>query len=128
MTDKVIIDGVDVVKCNFRCYIDRCMAHSCTTKPCKDNPNCYYKQLQRKEQECDELKEQLKEAKAMNLALDLLEREKEPNHYKQALEKIKTEIMFLYYSTIPFHRGITHEMADLVQFSKTKILNIINEV
>ena len=54
-TDKqIIIDGVDVSGCkyydNLDCYAER----GCCGYPldCEDNPNCYYKQLKRKEQEC----------------------------------------------------------------------------
>lgn len=59
MTDKqIIIDGVDVSGCEH--YEDlNCFAYrdSCGYPlDCKDNPNCYYKQLKRKEQECEELK------------------------------------------------------------------------
>ena len=32
---------------------------------CKDNPNCYYKQLKRKEQECEKLKNQLERTKGL---------------------------------------------------------------
>lgn len=59
MTDKqIIIDGVDVSGCKnlmqgivpFGCMEDR------RTCSCMNNPNCLYKQLKRKEQECNELK------------------------------------------------------------------------
>ena len=54
MTDKeIIIDDVDVSGCKhydpeqyFKCNISCCH--------CEENPNCYYKQLKRKEQECEE--------------------------------------------------------------------------
>ena len=57
MTDKqIIIDGVDVSGCNAF-YINashterqECINPYCKGL-CKDNPNCYYKQLKRKEQE-----------------------------------------------------------------------------
>ena len=57
--DEVIIDGVDISGCEYclkmtkyRCTIQRDV-YKCL---CEENPNCYYKQLKRKEQECDELK------------------------------------------------------------------------
>ena len=59
MTDKqIIINGVDVIGCEklmqgivpFGCMEDR------KTCSCMNNPNCLYKQLKRKEQECEELK------------------------------------------------------------------------
>ena len=67
MTDKqIIIDGVDVSGCEWysSTYFKPCGG-------CKNTPNCYYKQLARKEQECEELKRNVehwkmehKEAKA----------------------------------------------------------------
>lgn len=56
MTNK-IVDGIDIIECqyfdlseNYECY--------CNHRACKDCPNCYYKQLKRKEQECERLKEE----------------------------------------------------------------------
>ena len=56
MTDKqIIIDGVDVAECE---YFNR-FRSICHNKnlccDCKENPNCYYKQLKRKEQKCEAL-------------------------------------------------------------------------
>lgn len=69
MTDKqVIIDGVNVSECVN--YTDELKDCSCrlTYAPfhyrfCEQNPNCYYKQLKRKEQECEELKAEVKKQK-----------------------------------------------------------------
>lgn len=65
---KVIIDGVDVSGCEFfsdmsngkpdtrcECYKDM-YGFNTNCKHNKDAKNCYYKQLKRKEQECEELK------------------------------------------------------------------------
>lgn len=67
MTDKIIIDGVDVSECEYinccdkktKCIIlqDDICADSQYCKGC----NCYYKQLKRKQQECEELKSDLTE-------------------------------------------------------------------
>ena len=62
MTDKeIIIDGIDVSRCSnydhgsyFECNV--CCCH------CDEVPNCYYKQLKRKEQECKELETMVAEA------------------------------------------------------------------
>ena len=67
MTDKqIIIDGVDVSGCKkYEHEIVRCNATlknmcfcggRCTDKK---NADCYFKQLKRKEQECEELKREL---------------------------------------------------------------------
>lgn len=58
MTDKQIIDDVDVSGCKhidadcFNCEIFAEVCHEVF-------PNCYYKQLKRKEQECEEYKKKL---------------------------------------------------------------------
>lgn len=72
MTDKPIyLDGVDVSGCKgFYIHdrsttnIDYWMYGQCKSSKeygcyCRNNPNCYFKQLQRKEQECEKLKKQL---------------------------------------------------------------------
>ena len=67
MTDKqIIIDGVDVSKCEWFEQIDLDINIICTSNSpkkcsgyCKDNPNCIQKKFKRKEQECKELKKQI---------------------------------------------------------------------
>lgn len=65
MNDKqIIIDGVDVSGCvpykNKSCLVDFCLTDMPFSEAkCEKNPNCYYKQLKRKEQECERLKEGL---------------------------------------------------------------------
>lgn len=60
MADKEIIDGIDVSGCEYcvkmtkyRCIIQRDVYKYL----CKENPNCYFKQLKRKEQALTEIKE-----------------------------------------------------------------------
>ena len=67
MTDKqIIIDGVDVSKCGHyhygKCEIDYDEWNNEIIRynECQNNPNCYFKQLKRKEQECEKLYIQLK--------------------------------------------------------------------
>ena len=89
MTDKqIIIDGVDVSGCEKQGETiagitcgngERIrLANEIITKHklCKDNPNCVYKQLKAKEQECEELKEELhqnfKEKDKLHLIIDRL--------------------------------------------------------
>ena len=68
MTDKqTIIDGVDVSGCvalkDDGIKKPLCRAGGITSVYksclCADNPNCYYKQLKRKEQECEEIRNKL---------------------------------------------------------------------
>ena len=67
MTDKqIIIDGVDVSECEYYNKDDKTCREVngkyetdiCDFDKC-ENSNCYFKQLKRKEQECEELKKQL---------------------------------------------------------------------
>ena len=63
MTDKqIIIDSVDITNCIHRATNKLCGDIDpycrCYTGSCNDISNCYYKQLKRKEQECERLKEE----------------------------------------------------------------------
>ena len=82
MTDKqIIIDGVDVSECvsfdklnglNICCYDDTREDKLPFTNFCIENKNCPFKQLKRKEQECERLKWYLKEIRYDELkALDI---------------------------------------------------------
>ena len=82
MTDKqIIIDGVDVNGCIYYQY-NMCTATKDNYGDCSlccqdyDMNDCYYKQLKRKEQECEELKEELhqnfKEKDGLHLIIDRL--------------------------------------------------------
>ena len=136
MTDKeIIIDGVNVVECRFRCYIDRCMAHSCTTKPCKENKNCYYKQLQRKEQECEELNEDIQ-----GLKTNLLEKEncsaryyqivthREQNELYKKFDYQRTQKEKFKHALEKIVEYIKREHWTLMNYIREDILDIINEV
>lgn len=87
MTDKqIIIDGVDVSGCkhykNRNCIVDYCLTDMPFSEAkCELNTNCNYKQLKRKEQECEKLKTQI-------LSLQTMEIE-ELKNYKQSLTEIK---------------------------------------
>ena len=69
MTDKqIMVNDVNVSGCEHLTEIRGCWLSTCdylihkgniTSKVCKYNPNCYFKQLARKTQECEELKKQL---------------------------------------------------------------------
>ena len=136
MTDKqIIVDGIDVSECISldKYYIANCKEEfiDCALgglyeyqdeykRTCKENPNCYYKQLQRekqnsqeardtaikefnrkeelntlykhKEQECDELKKIINEAKSSSLDLQsFLVGEAVQNEYEQQLDQLKAK-------------------------------------
>lgn len=92
---QIYIDGVDVSGCE---YIDK---DSCCNlfegligTPCSSYHfrNCHYKQLKAKEQECEELKKIINEAKNSKLDLkSFLVGEAMQNEYEQQLELKKEE-------------------------------------
>lgn len=107
MTDKqIIIDGCDVNRCEkqgetingITCgngtKIRLADRYIYKYKLCKDNPNCLFKQLARKTQECEELKDKIKfmegYIKTVENAIDELERENKfsKEQAEQKLEKI----------------------------------------
>lgn len=66
MGKEIYIDGVDVSKCEWFGQIDLDINIICTSNSpkkcsgyCKDNPNCVYKQLKRKEQSEERLVKQM---------------------------------------------------------------------
>ena len=86
MTDKqVIVDGVDVSECNFCEWkssdIPQCRIRLASFEPTCKGYNCYYKQLKRKEQECEELKHEVE------LMMDCASCK--VDEYKQTLAEIK---------------------------------------
>jgi|GEM_PF-2041525 hypothetical protein len=105
MTDKkeIIIDGVDVSGCEYYdqgiCNIPDVIE---TYDSCIDKGACYFKQLQRKEKECEEVSNEIVELNVkyetvVNLAKKnadaneycLQELEKENQKLKQALDEIE---------------------------------------
>ena len=91
MSDKKIIkDDIDVSKCQ---HYGKCSKYCYVVEElCSDNPNCYYKRLKRKQQECEELKKIINEAKNSNLDLQsFLVGEALVNEYEQQLDQLKAE-------------------------------------
>jgi hypothetical protein len=87
------------------------------------------KQLARKISECEELKRQKTILKSRSKHLEhwkdnLL---KENDRYRKALEEIEVTIAALHFRTLPFQQGITHELADRVQYYKNIIRDIISK-
>lgn len=86
--EQIIVDGVDVSGCKYLPY--------CNDKQgnCAYEPNYYFKQLARKTQECEELKEELNgsekwrvKAENLNEKLDI-----KNTRYRKALEEIELTI------------------------------------
>ena len=102
MTDKqIIIDGVDISGCEKQGETiagitcgngERIrLANEIITKHklCKDNPNCVYKQLKRKEQECEAL--QMSENEAGEIIAELTAYKDVNEDFKTAWEELKAE-------------------------------------
>ena len=71
MTDKQIIEGIDVRECQ---HYGKCSTYCyAVDEPCSDNPNCYYRQLTRAKEENEKLKNQIKnEKQALQIDIDNL--------------------------------------------------------
>ena len=75
MDKQIIINGIDVSICEYRDWRNSCHCDNSKENEgekrvtgrggCKYNPNCYFKQLKRKEQQCEELKQKLEKEKAL---------------------------------------------------------------
>lgn len=120
MTDKqIIIDGVDVSECkhfgNRTCLVNYLLTDMTFSEAkcelCKD---CYFKQLTRKEQECEELKEKVKELRQGWVNCDKERNLQEANsefrqrvidRYEQKLERIKIGLKEIFYCLIKANRG-----------------------
>lgn len=104
MTDKeqIIINGVDVSKCD-KLIVNQLYGYACNCEEdthiissCKNRHNCYYKQLARKTQECEQKeKELLSNKKIINKLM------KEDDELKQECEKLKNQVDedYNYYTT-----------------------------
>ena len=93
MSKKIILNNVNVNECEFYGYDGICKLYSGSvcSKDCSNYPNCNYKQLKRKEKECEKYKKGFEEDFAFNNELinDKLQIGLEINRYKQALIEIK---------------------------------------
>lgn len=116
MTDKqIIIDGVDVSECSW--YKQGATGMICAdwslSNDCSRNLNCYYKQLKRKEQECEILKEKLEQQKGYTVSYKSYVYEQK-KQLKAENEKLKLQATSLNY---------TNEIATL----ETENKHLINE-
>lgn len=87
---QIIIDGCDVSKCT--CFDDgECLNPCETVTNCEASKNCRYKQLKRKEQECEKLKLDLIEAKAHGDYLNNLALSETLNLVTEQLDQLEAE-------------------------------------
>ena len=118
MTDKieVIIDGVDVSECEHLqykgCNFAQCLIKMASFDLKCEGYNCYYKQLKRKEQECEELKQWKEDAENL-FKTQTDNADKIINRYKQALDEIE--------------KFMIYEFSGQNQWVKKNVLDIINK-
>lgn len=125
MTDKqeMIIDSVDVSECknyNGSIVMD-CLLYPLQTDACKNNPNCYYKQLQRKTAECEE-----REKDAENWAYKAGLAEGAKSRYKQALDEIEEKVQDYKGYLIDFNRKLGQ--VDMLSIEGQNRLNTILDI
>lgn len=136
MTDKqIIIDGVDVSECEFavkpindngiKCHCAKGLLQiakmqeqpeSIKSGLCENNPNCYYKQLKRKEQENKKLKE---DEKSLLNIIDNLQKEKNKwvekyNDLGQDFDQLK--------QTLSSIKNIAEEQAPYLNIGEAKTM------
>lgn len=128
MTDKeqIIIDGVDVSECvsfdklngqNICCYEDTREDKIPFANFCVENKDCYFKQLIRKTQECEDLK------RKVELMMDCPDCK--VDEYKKALEEIEKELKEDVYCES--QECGCDEFEECLNCVKTQILDIINK-
>lgn len=137
MTDKEqkIVDGVDVSSCpacNLNCGIPQCsefFKHFPSSIYCRDNPNCLFKQLARKTQECEKLEEEnkyLKEYRRKNQTCqECYDDGYQTGLYEnKILSKYKSSILKIKYHANQIKKWAFQASAD----EACKILDIINKL
>ena len=98
--EPVYIDGINISECayalapvNYQKEISciACKASITKLNFCKRNPDCYFKQLKRKELEYGKLKQEYDEAFGAidNVRQAKEDLQKEKNHYQKTLKQIK---------------------------------------
>ncbi len=87
MIKEIIIDGVDVSECEFL-WKEKLPKKVCNNGnldcDCNSNPNCYYKQLKRKTNECEK-----KSWEISNLGYKIKNQRREINERLKQIEKLK---------------------------------------
>lgn len=122
MTDKeIIIDGVNVAECKYHSSTPSSELCYMKGNKCNDNPNCYYKQLKRKTQECEELKKKFKNLFGIDNeeCWTVAFLNDENARYKQALKQIEKECE--HYKNAPVNFEAIYTKA-----SMDEIIDIIN--
>ena len=117
MTDKeqIIIDGVDVSKCKDYHPKNRFTCHPYICN-CHQKPNCYFKQLARKTQECGELKAyaQRQENQREEYYKEYLKLSQKCEKYEQALDDIEEAFEY----DIEYGSGLHNQVLGIIDKAK----------
>ncbi len=104
MADEIIINGIDVSRCEYRdwqnfCHCDNSKENEGEKRVtgrgnCKYNPNCHFKQLKRKEKECENSKKEIAFGNNGKLSdkirvIDFKNLNDENSKYKQTFDEIE---------------------------------------
>lgn len=127
MNKPIIIDGVDVAECGYL-YDNDDLTYMCQngigTCICRENQNCYYKQLQRLELEKEAEKKSKEQAITDSLRKGLV-----IDKYKQALEEVRESIKNMCEENCPdLKNGYCIGVNECAQRSQKHITRLINEV
>lgn len=130
--EQIMINGVDVSGCEYACNTafgkNGCKHPMMKNIYCSKNPNCYFKQLARKTQECEELKKQLETAEEWRIKAEGLNEKLELRNtcYRKALEEIEKVINNILNSCLG-RNTVNCRPAHNVCGDLIKILDIINK-
>ena len=86
---EIYIDGVDVSGCVYFCD-GYCNENDVSYKCNLDNKNCYYKQLKRKEQECEEWQKEVERIQFIG-SYGILDEVKKNKELEEQLDQLKAE-------------------------------------
>lgn len=92
MTEPIIINSTDISRCQYRIGdvpdIHCAISYYWNRVKCSDNPNCYYKQLKRKEQELNEIKNDIE----TRIFCVTCKKENENDKLRVECEELKAEL------------------------------------
>lgn len=133
---QIIIDGVDVSKCdwiwesNYTSYDSRCFKNKDVYSQCaycKEHPRLLFQTTRRKTQECEELKKQLETSEEWRIKAEGLNEKLELKNtrYHKALEEIEKELKEDIYCES--QECGCDDFEECLKCTKEHILNILNK-
>lgn len=123
MADKgIIVDSIDVSECEFL-WKEKLPKRFCNNGnldcDCNSNLNCYFKQLKRKEKECEKLKKQLNQSMYLSEGILRLYAKRQNIKYKQALDEIE-EFCTVYSANHDAYETVYKYILEIINKAKEK--------